>query len=83
MWLALLIIVIVVGVYVKFKDDKWHEKRGIKRNQDKPRTVYHDDEYDDDGLDDWRERDVSRYVFDDDGFGGEEMYNYDGELMDY
>jgi len=43
---------------------------------------YHD-EYDDDGLDDWRERDVSRYVFDDDGFGGEEMYNYDGELVDY
>jgi len=41
------------------------------------------DEYDDDDLDDWRERDVSRYVFDDDGFGGEEMYNYDGELMDY
>ena len=50
MWFALFIIVIVIGVYVKFKDDKWHEERGIKRNQDKPRKEYHFDEYDDEAY---------------------------------
>lgn len=81
---------------IKDCKDKIERLRSYEEDSDTYRPVYvteddyddndfdeYDNEYDDEDIDDWRERDVSRYVFDDDGFGGEEMYNYDGELMDY
>lgn len=56
-----------------------------EENDDLEKDDWEYGEYDDEDEedDDWMDRDISRRVFDDDGFGGEEMYDYDGELRDY